>query len=233
MSQLSRQFIVVMIVLTLIITACSSGATPTPTPAAPAAAPTTAPTSAPVPTATPAPTATTAPTDTPAPQAASGDACLIGTWEMTDMSDYFTSIMAKTNTPFKLADKKGSVRITFGADGKAAMAADQWQVTLSGTVQGVVLKVVVSINGAATADYTAADGKIVFSNRRSDNMIMSSTVNGQELFSGTSDELASLFGVSGSNNAYNTFPFECGSDTLKYTPPIKNASPVILTRVNP
>jgi hypothetical protein len=152
---------------------------------------------------------------------------------MTDMSDYFTSIMAKINTPFKLADKKGSVRITFGADGKAAMAADQWQVTLSGTVQGVVLNVVVSINGAATADYVVAADKVTFSNRKSDNMVMSATVNGQELFSGTSDELAALFGVSGSNNAYNTFPYACGSDTLKYTPPIKNASPVVLTRVSP
>jgi hypothetical protein len=141
--------------------------------------------------------------------------------------------MVKIKTPFSITGREGSVRLTFGADGKAAMAANQWKVTLTGKVQNVPLTIVVSINGEATADYTAADGQIVFSNRQSDNMVMSSTVNGQELFSGTSDELASLFGIAGSDNAYNTFPYECAGSTLRYTPPIKNASQVILTRVSP
>jgi hypothetical protein len=139
--------------------------------------------------------------------------------------------MVKIKTPFTLAGREGTVRLTFGADGKAAMQADQWKVTLTGQVQNVPLTIVISVNGAATADYTAADGKIVFSNRQNDNMVMSSTVNGQELFSGTSDELAGLFGVSGKGNAFNTFPYECAGDVLRYTPPVTNAKAVILKRV--
>ena len=177
------------------------------------------------------PTATLAPIDTPVPQAASGDACLIGTWEISDFSQYLASIAVRIKTPFTITGREGNVRLTFGADGRAAMKADQWKVTLTGKVQNVPLTIVISINGAAAADYAAADGKIVYSNRQNDNMIMSSTVNGAELFSGTSDELAGLFGITGSNNAFNTLPYECAGDSLRYTPPIMNASAVILKRV--
>ena len=55
-----------------------------------------------------------------------------------------------------------------------------------------------------------------------------------ELFSGTSTELASLFGVSAEGTSA-TVTFECSGDTLTYTPPagIDGVQPVVLTRVGP
>ncbi len=233
----SKLFILILLCLALAASACTSAATTTPASSAPAQQQQSAPsapaaaTATTAPTNTPVPTATTAPTETPAPQAASGADCLVGTWAISDFSQYFASIMVKIKTPFTISDQSGNLSLTFGADGKATMNANQWKVTLTGNVEKVPLTIVISVNGAAHADYTAADGKIVFTNRTNDNMIMSSTVNGQQLFSGTSDELAGMFGVSGSNNAYNSFPYECAGNVLQYTPPIANAQPVILKRV--
>ncbi len=230
-----KLLILILLCLALVASACTSAATTTPAPAAPAqqqpsAPPAAQPTATTAPTNTPAPTATSEPTDTPAPQTASSVDCLVGTWEISDFSQYFASIMVQIKTPFTISDQTGNLTLTFGPDGKALMKADQWKVTLTGNVQNVPLTIVISVNGTAKADYTAADGKIVFTNRTNDNMVMSSTVNGQELFSGTSDELAGLFGISGSNNAFNTFPYECAGNLLNYTPPVKNAKAVILKR---
>ncbi len=219
----------------LLLAACSSAPASAPTSTAPTSAPVAAPTDTPAPTATPLPTATPAPTDTPAPTNApaqsSGPACLVGNWELANIGDYFASIMAKANTPFTQANQQGNIRLTFGSDGKAVWNANDWKVTLTAQVEGINLNVVVSINGSATADYSATADTITFSNRQSDNLVMSSSVNGQTLFSGTSDQLAAMFGVSGKSNAFNEFPYECSGDTLKYTPPIKNARPVVLQRV--
>jgi len=97
--------------------------------------------------------------------------------------------------------------------------------------QGVVLDIVVSINGRATATYTLSDpDKITFSNPQLGNLTFSATLNGKELFTGTPDEMAAMFGVS-PDPKYNTFPYECSGDTLKYTPPVKNARPLTFERV--
>jgi hypothetical protein len=244
MTRTSRKFIGVLLAVSFLIAACTSPAATT-TPAAPAndlsdsspsPATTVPPTSAPQPTATTVPpTDTPVPTETAAPTqalaAAGGDACLAGTWEMADMSDYFSSVMAKANTPFTIASKEGSVRLTFGPDGKASMTANQWKATLAGTLQGLTLNVVISINGSASADYAATADKITFSNRTDDNLVMSATLNGQELFSGSSSELGAMFGIAGSDDTYNTITYECDGNTLNYVPPIANARAVVLTRV--
>jgi hypothetical protein len=98
-------------------------------------------------------------------------------------------------------------------------------------VQGVALDIVVSITGRATANYTLSDpNKITFSNPQMGDLKFSATLNGQELFAGTPDEMAAMFGVS-PDPKYNTFTYECSGDTLKYTPPVKNAKPLTFKRV--
>ena len=229
-----RHGALIVICLTLFATACSGNATTTPAPAQPttqsAATAPTAPPNPPVPSPTPQPTATTAPTATPAP--AQGAACLVGVaWQFADMSDYFTSIMAQAGNGAKLAGQEGRVTYVFGNDGVTSVDAENFKMTLAVDVQGVALDIVVSINGRATANYTLSDpNRITFSNAQTGDLTFSATLNGQALFSGTPDEMAAMFGVS-ADPKYNTFTYECSGDTLKYTPPVKNAKPVTLKRV--
>lgn len=229
-----RSLALIVICLTLFVTACSSSATATPAPTQPAAqaaaTATTAPTNTPVPSPTPRPTATTVPTATPAP--AQGGACLVGAaWQLSDMSDYFTGVMAQAGNGAKFVGQDGRVTYVFGNDGTASVEADNFKMTLQVDVQGVALNIVVSINGRATANYTLSNpNKITFSNAQMGDLKFSATLNGSELFAGTPDEMAAMFGVS-PDPKYNTFTYECSGDTLKYTPPVKNAKPLTFKRV--
>ena len=227
-----RHVALIILSLALFATACSSGATATPAPAQPTApaAATTAPTNTPAPTPTPQPTATTAPTATPAP--AEGAACLVmATWQFADMSAYFESIMAQSGGAAKFVGQDGTVTYVFGNDGVASVDADNFTMKLAIDVQGTAFEILVTINGQATANYTLSEpNQITFSNPQMGDLTFSATMNGQELFSSTPDELAAMFGVS-EDPKYNTFTYECSGDTLKYTPPVENASPITLQRV--
>ena len=163
---------------------------------------------------------------------AQGAACLVmATWQLADMSNYFTGVMAQAGNGAKVVGQDGSITYVFGNDGIASVNANNFKMTLAVDVQGVSLEVIVSINGQATANYTLSDpNKITFSNPHLGDLKFSATLNGQELFTGTPDELAAMFGVS-ADPKYNTFTYECSGDTLKYTPPVKNAKPLTFKRV--
>jgi len=228
-----------VICLTLFATACSSSATATPAStqpvatAQPTAAATAAPTNTPAPSPVP-PTATAAATATTTPTAisAQGAACLVmSSWQLADMSDYFAGIMAQAGSGAKFVGQDGTITYVFGNDGVASVDAENFKMTLGVDVQGVALNIIVSITGRATADYTLSDpNQITFSNPHLGDLKFSATLNGQELFTGTPDELAAMFGVS-ADPKYNTFTYECSGDTLKYTPPVKNARPLTFKRV--
>jgi hypothetical protein len=239
MLRLIRRISLGSLLLAVVLSACSSApattapAGPAPTTAAPtASAPTAAPTIVPTvaPTDTPAPTATTAPTATPLP--ASGSACLVGTWELSDMSTYMESVMAKSGSAVTLVGQTGGFVYTFGADGNAHVEAQDFTMKMSMDVQKLKFDINITISGAADSQYTATADKVTYSNGKVNGLKISATMNGTELFSTTPDELAAMFGVS-PDPKYNTFGYQCDGDTLVYTPPIADAQPITLKRVNP
>jgi hypothetical protein len=221
-----RHVALIVICLSLFATACSSSATATPAPTQPV----TQPTATTAPTNTPVPTATAAPTDTPAP--ARGAACLVmASWQLSDMSDYFSGVMAQAGGGAKFIGQTGSITYVFGNDGVASIEADNFKMTMQVEAQGTAFDIVVSITGRATANFTLSEtDKITFSTPQMGDLTFSATMNGQELFTGTPAEMAAMFGVS-PDPKYNTFAYECSGDTLKYTPPVQNAKPLTFKRL--
>lgn len=227
------------LILALMLTACA-GNTATATPAAPASpatsapAPTSVPTSVPVaPTATPVPTAvptaTTAPTATPVPPA-TGNACLVGTWELSDMSQYMQSVMATSGSAVSLVGQSGKITYVFGADGSAKVDAQDFTMKMAMTVEKLTLELDVVMSGGATSTYAATADKVTFSGGELQGLKVSATMNGTEMFKSTPAELAAMFGVS-PDPKYSTFGYQCTADKLVYTPPIDNAQPVVMNRV--
>ncbi len=226
MNLLNRNLIVLIAGVLLVSAACSGGSTPavTETPVVPTSVPATA---------TSAPTNTPAATNTPQPVAVSGDACPVGTWELSDLGAYMASIMPATaGAKISLAGQDGYVRYVFDADGSLVFEAQDFVVRFTITVSGVSLDMEVGIDGTGSATYAAEAGSMTFSNSSGSELTFYATVAGTEVFSGTSDELASLFGIS-ADAASATFSYQCAGDTLTYTPPIEDAQPVVLTRVGP
>jgi hypothetical protein len=242
MHRSKQTLLFVGLMLALILTACGgNAATPTPAaPAAPAASTALPTTSAPAPTSVPtavptvAPTATTVPTPTVAPTAtslpASGNACLAGTWELSDMSVYMQSVMAKSGSPVTFVGQTGRIVYVFGADGSAKVTAEDFTMKMSMAVQKLTFELNVVMSGGATSTYAATADKITFSNGELQGLKVSATMNGTELFNSTPAELAAMFGVS-PDPKYNTFGYQCDATTLVYTPPIADAQPVVMKRV--
>jgi len=229
---LNRNLILLIVGVLLASAACSGGATPaaSATPVVPTSVP---PTATLQPTATPAPTNTPKPTHTPEPVAASGDACPVGAWELSDLGTYMSSILPATaGAKFSLTGQDGYVHYVFGADGSVAFEAQDFVVRFTIAVSGVSFDMEVGIDGAGSATYAADAGSMTFSNSSGGELTFYTTLAGTQVFSGTSDELASLFGIS-ADAASATFSYQCEGDTLTYTPPIENAQPVVLTRVGP
>ncbi len=230
----SHFLILLVLCAALLISSCTAATTATSVPAqqqpaAPAA-------TQPPPTATTAPTNTPAPSPTPQPTAppapAQGGACLVGAaWQLDNMSDYFTSVMAQAGSGPKVVSQTGTITYVFGNDGIASVEANSFKLTLQVDAQGVSLDIVVSIDGRATVNFTLSDpNKITFSNPQLGDLKFSAALNGNELFSGTPAEMAAMFGVS-PDPKYSTATYECTGDTLTYTPPVKNAKPLIFKRV--
>lgn len=227
MNRLIGRVVALASVVMLVVTACPGpAASPTATPVPPT--PTTAPTPTPKPTNTPVPTAL------PEPVTASGDACVVGVWELTDMGQYMASIMSSAGAEIQFVGQEGYLRYTFAPDGAAAIDANNFVVSFAIAVQDVSLDLAVSIEGAGAATYEAGAGTMLFADPNVGDLSFSASMAGTELFSGTSSELASLFGVSADGTS-TAFTYECSGDTFTYTPPvgIPGVMPVVLTRVGP
>lgn len=185
----------------------------------------------------PAPTATVAPTDPPAPTAtaapATGATCLVGTWELTDMSDYFASVMSQAENIASIVGTNGRMLYTFTADGRALVKSEGFQEIIEIASQGLKLEMILTVSGEASSAYTSTAKTFTFSDLDNSRFKLSATLNGQEMFTDTTpDEMAAAFGVS-NDPKYNTSAYECDGDTLKTTPPVQIARAIILQRVAP
>ncbi len=230
-----RKVVPLWLLLALLIGACSNVPSATTVPLVPVAtsaatpasqSPTSEPAQPSAPTATVAPTDPSAPTATPAPLV--GATCLVGTWELTDMSDYFASVMSQADNIAAIVGQNGRMLYTFTTDGRAAVKAEKFQELIELTTQGLKLETILTVDGEANSTYTSTADTFTFSDPDNSAFKLSATVNGQEMFSDTTpDELAAAFGVS-NDPKYNTSTYECDGDTLKITPPVQKARAIVL-----
>ena len=226
MSNFSRTALPVLLAAMLFLTACTSSTIATSAPVVPTAIPTTpAPTRTPQPTSTPRPTNTPAPTSTPTP--ISGAACLVGKWQVEDLSSYVASLAVQG----QVLDESGPVTYQFVNSGQAHVTVDHFAMKVKAPVQGLTLNLNVVIDGEVTAHYTGnSSDQLAFSNVQLDGLTVSAGTGKRTLFSGTPTEMADMFGLS-LDPLFNTSTYSCRGDVLKYTPPLQNASEVVLTRV--
>jgi hypothetical protein len=215
-----------MLAAMLFLSSCTSSAVATAAPVPPTAIPTTpAPTRTPQPTSTPRPTSTPAPTSTPTP--ISGAACLIGKWQVEDLSGYLASV----GLPGQVLSTSGPVTYQFDQSGQARVTVDHFAMKVKVPVQGLPLSLTVNIDGDATARYTTnQSNQLAFSNVQLDGLTVSAGTGKRELFAGTPTEMADMFGLS-LDPLFNTSIYSCRADVLKYTPPLQDASAVLLKRI--
>jgi hypothetical protein len=224
MSNFSRTALPVVLAAMLLLTACDSHAAATSAPIVPTVVPTTpAPTRTPQPTNTPTPTNTPAPTPTPTP--ISGAACLVGKWQVEDLSKYVASLAV----PGQVLSESGPITYQFDPNGQAQITVDHFTMKVKAPVQGLTLSLDVVIDGDVTALYTGTSDQLAFSNVQLDDLTVSAGTGKRTLFSGTPSEMADLFGLS-LDPLFNTSTYACRGDVLKYTPPLQKASEVTLKR---
>ena len=149
------------------------------------------------------------------------------------MSDFFVAILAKAGGPVEFVGQEGRILYTFSPAGKASVHADNFSVKMKLTIQGLPFNLAAIITGDATADYTISDpNKVTFSNNQAGNLKLITALNGAEMTVVSPDEIQSAFGFS-ADPEHNNFTFECSGNTLTYTPPVTDSTPITLTRIAP
>ena len=161
---------------------------------------------------------------------ASGAECLVGTWELADLSEFMASVLPpQSEGTLTYKGTAGTAFYTFNSDGTAGVQADQLKVDyqLGG---GLNLDIQVSLNGHGTADYSVAEGNLLSTtNVNIDDLAMALTMGGMPTGDGsTLGGMVPFFGETASAT-----PFTCTPTTLTYTPVTEGAQAVVFTRIAP
>lgn len=167
---------------------------------------------------TPAMTAAAPPLDA----SAAGDAaCLVGTWNVTEIEGYIQSILPAgvDSSSLEYQGMSGTMQVTFESDGTGNYLIQDFTVDyiMIGLPTGFAM------NGSGTFTYQTAGDQVTV--QTGDD----STLTG-ELTIGTT---ASPLGDLGESAINGTRGFSCQGDTLEMTPDTENASPVVYQRVTP
>ena len=217
----------IVLIVGIALVGCTSGsATPTSETAAPV-------TTEPAMTNTTAATSTESVTNTPAVIA--GD-CLIGTWDLIDLTSYMDSIKSNINT-----DSKGDVTFTgvttsgtatfvFNPDKTSALIADNFnqRFTMVMTVADapVEIPISLSINGKSTADYAVEGDEITFSNQYENELMIAIDTMGS-----VTSLTESMFGEPGTQKLYQFSCLDANTLSLKVIAvDDMDLAPIMLTR---
>lgn len=183
---------------------------------------------------TPAETPTAAPPP-PAPPAARTADCLVGTWEITDVQGFMTSVLPSLLPQFGKPEYKGTsgtFRFTFTSDGSVSAEASQFTInySVSQAILTVALDLVFSGSIAGTYQTTPAGG-LSLASPAPDELTFSAILAGATLLKQPLGQLIPIFG--GADSGVATGSYICEGSTLQYTPPLSGANPLVFTRTNP
>jgi hypothetical protein len=134
-----------------------------------------------------------------------GGSCLVGKWQVSDLSAYFNSLSnmlpegsdaSVTNT-----EVSGTATFEFRADGTGTFVADQFKqaYTMSFTSNGTTIDIPMSvlINGTAESGYTVEGDEITFHDQTSNNSVITIDIMGN-----TTEVDSELLGTPGSIKLY-------------------------------
>ncbi|MBI5564922.1 MAG: hypothetical protein HY870_08510 [Chloroflexi bacterium] len=220
----------------LLLTAC---ARPPVVPVTPAVSPTltatvrptrtSTPTRTPTPTATPTRTPTPTPTFTPTP--VTGAACLIGEWTLENPDAFAAVLIARSGLQGTADVTGGGLTYTFGAGRQASVEADNVAVQLKLKRGIFAFNATGTMDGVVTAAYEVSNNsELRFSQVNDERLRLRLVVNGLEGLFGSGQDQAALFGLPAQNSVLR---FDCVGDTLRYTPLVKDAPPLIWARRSP
>lgn len=198
----------------LLLTACNMPITPTPHP---------------TPTQPPAPTA-----DVPA---ASGGACLTGTWQISNLSEYLNMALPQMieGATVKVGEVSGNLTYTFNEDSTTVGKAQDFKIQAQVTTNGVSLPGQISVNGSSTGSYQVDDnqGILTLTGVKPGDLTVNATVAGIPVVK--DQAIGNLLDFGSSESGSGSTNYQCIGNTLKISIDVPNVGPrvVILQRVNP
>ncbi len=186
------------------------------------------------------PTAKSAPTVTPEsilptlPAATSSTSCVVGTWHFEDLAAHLLTVISGfDHFGFKLVDSQGDVFVTFSADGRVDVQANQFSAKMA--TQQIANRFF--MDGRATAGYTIdGTGQVTLTDIDLKHLRFTETRFFDEPVLATADDLTNRLAAAaaGVEPPITVRPFsatidlECSDRTLQYAPGIQ---PMQLTRL--
>jgi hypothetical protein len=113
-------------------------------------------------------------------------ACLVGTWQVSDLPRTIAESMAGTGEHLALETVEGHALVTFDAQGGMRLQYQDLTAVFTGTVNGRQVRVAQTLNGSGTARYQAdpAAGQVLLSDFGGDGIRSALAINGQVLAEG-------------------------------------------------
>jgi len=234
-----------MTLLVLFLAACS-GTAPAPAATAPPAAPmiapalaltaepTTAPTAGPAateppaaPTATPILAPTAEPTKEPPAAPVTRAACLVGTWQATNLIELAAAMFVGRGqaVPPDLAISGGKLTVVFGPDGHATYAYDHLTLNATIDVGGTMIPIKILVTGPGSAAYSVVDGaSLAFSEIEADDLQVETIVGGAAASMGAPEKAFVVM-------EEETATYSCEGNVAQFVFPERVTAPLILERV--
>lgn len=217
------QFLVLGLVMVLALSACnfpllpgSGGTTETPAPGMD----------------TPMPEASAAATD--GAPVGGGGSCLVGKWQVSDLSAYFNSLSntlpAGSDASITNTEVSGTATFEFRADGTGTFVADQFKqaYTMSFTSNGTTISIPMSvlINGTSESGYTVENDEITFHDQTSNDSVITIDIMGN-----TTQVDSDLLGTPGSIKLYKYQCTDANTLMLDVVAADSALEPLTLTRI--
>jgi hypothetical protein len=186
------------------------------------------------PTPVPTPTAIPQPTQPQPTPAGIGAACVVGTWQIDNLSEYLQTALPQMidGADVQVEETSGKLTYTFNADGTTLGKADNFNIKATVTSNGIKLPGQISVNGSSQGKYQVDDsqGIITLTDVSPGDLAVSATVAGITAVKNT--PITNLFLLGSQETGYGSVNYDCVGNTLKVTVNFKNEGPrvVVLQR---
>lgn len=163
-----------------------------------------------------------------------GGSCLVGKWQVSDLSAYFNSLSnmlpAGSDASVTNTEVSGTATFEFRADGTGTFVADQFKQAydMSFTANGTTINIPMSvlINGTAESGYTVEGDEITFHDQTSNNSVITIDIMGN-----TTQVDSDLLGTPGSIKLYKYQCTDANTLMLDVVAADSSLEPLTLNRV--
>lgn len=176
------------------------------------------------PTPLPEPTALPAPTQDASEPAAIGSACVVGTWQVSNLAEYVGAALPQMveGAQISLGEMSGGLTYTFNPDGTTLGQANDFSIKATVEMNGLKLPGQIQVNGSSQGKYSVDEGQglLTLTEITAGDLSVSANVAGIPVVQQTA--VTELFMLGSGQDANGSTSFQCIGDAMQISVDVPN-----------